>query len=148
MIGLAMTTGSLTLSTFDSPPDDMVRTVDEGLEAHNHSVAPLSEVRALATFAQSPDGTVRGGALGRTWGKCCELLELWVSPDQRGQGTGSALLKLFEQQARQRGCSVFYLTTLSFQAPDFYRRHGYQVTTEISGYPNGIRKFLMQRTEA
>ncbi len=43
---------------------------------------------------------------------------------------------------------MFYLTTLSFQAPEFYRRHGYTTLAEISGYPNGIIKYLMQRTEA
>jgi ribosomal protein S18 acetylase RimI-like enzyme len=61
---------------------------------------------------------------------------------------GSRLLHEFEERARGRGCDVFYLTTLSFQAPDFYRKHGYEVLAQISGYPNGIIKYLMQKTEA
>lgn len=48
---------------------------------------------------------------------------------------------------RARGCSTFYLTTLSFQAPDFYRRHGYAVLASIAGYPDGIVKYLMRRDE-
>ena len=43
---------------------------------------------------------------------------------------------------------MFYLTTLSFQAPDFYRKHGYVSLAEISGYPNGITKHLMHKTGA
>lgn len=61
---------------------------------------------------------------------------------------GSRLLQEFEAHAARRGCNVYYLTTLSFQAPDFYRKHGYASLAEISGYPNGITKHLMQKTVA
>ena len=50
--------------------------------------------------------------------------------------------------ARTRGCGIFYLTTLSYQAPDFYRHHGYEVLARIDGYPDGIAKFLMHKAEA
>lgn len=127
----------------------LLQIVDDGLDAYNQAAAPrLSDVRALSVIARAgAGGEVRGGAIGRTWGACCELLQLWVHEEHRRQGLGSLLLRRFEADARTRGCSVFYLTTLSFQAPDFYRRHGYAVAAEIAGYPDGIRKFWMQRTE-
>jgi hypothetical protein len=43
---------------------------------------------------------------------------------------------------------VFYLTTLSYQGPEFYRKHGYGDLAQISGYPNGIVKHLMHKIEA
>lgn len=137
-----------TIRTTDAPSDDALRVVSDGLEAHNHAAAPLHAVAPLAAWATDADGAVVGGAVGRTWGACCELLELWVAPERRGQGLGTGLLQAFEAHARSRGCRVFYLTTLSYQAPDFYRRHGYAVLARIDGYPDGIAKFLMQRTEA
>jgi ribosomal protein S18 acetylase RimI-like enzyme len=79
---------------------------------------------------------------------CCELLQLWVAAQFRSQGVGSRLMHEFEARARTRGCNIFYLTTLSFQAPEFYRRHGYDVLARIDGYPNGIVKYLMHRAEA
>lgn len=136
------------VETFDAAPDPILQAVDRGLDEHNFSVAPLQDVSPLSAIARDPLGTVQGGAVGRTWGACCELLQLWVSKDQRSRGLGTRLLHQFEQAARSRGCTVFYLTTLSFQAPDFYRKHGYAVAAEIAGYPNGIRKFLMLRSEA
>ncbi|WP_128003675.1 GNAT family N-acetyltransferase [Piscinibacter defluvii] len=132
----------------DTPPEDWLRLVDEGLDRHNYSVAPLNEVRQLAAFATDSQGQVVGGAVGRTWGKCCELLQLWVAQEYRSAGVGSQLLRKFEAHARGRVCSIFYLTTLSFQAPEFYQRHGYVVLAEIAGYPNGIVKYLMHRAEA
>jgi ribosomal protein S18 acetylase RimI-like enzyme len=91
---------------------------------------------------------VIGGAVGRTWGGCCELLQLWVHRDHRGVGTASRLLAEFERQGASRGCHTFYLTTLSFQAPEFYRKRGYSVLARITGYPDGIVKYLMQRQQA
>lgn len=137
----------LTFSTTDAPADDQVLVVDTGLEDYNHSVAPLKDVRPLAALATDESGAVVGGALGRTWGRCCELLQLWVAPAQRGHGVGSRLLGDFEARARTRGCGTFYLNTLSYQAPEFYRKHGYSVLARIDGYPDGIAKFLMQRIE-
>jgi ribosomal protein S18 acetylase RimI-like enzyme len=75
------------------------------------------------------------------------LLQIWVEADSRRRGVGSELLRLFEDRARRRGCRIFYLTTLSFQAPEFYRKRGYKTLAEITGYPNDIRKYLMHRVD-
>lgn len=138
----------LAYSTTDTPSEEMLLALDAGLEEHNHSVAPLTDVRQLAAFATETSGRVVGGATGRTWGRCCELLQLWVSREARSLGVGSRLLRDFEARARTRGCTVFYLTTLSYQAPEFYRRHGYAVLAQIDGYPDGIVKYLMHKAEA
>ena len=53
-----------------------------------------------------------------------------------------------EPGAAARGCSVYYLTTLRFQAPDFYRKHGYASVAEIRGYPQDITKHLMVKKTA
>lgn len=138
---------TLAYTTTDAPAEDSLRAVDAGLERHNHAVAPLAEVSPLAAFATDEAGSVVGGAVGRTWGQCCELLQLWVAAEHRGHGVGARLLHEFEAHARTRGCRVYYLTTLSYQAPEFYRRHGYAVLAQIAGYPDGIVKFLMHRAE-
>jgi GNAT superfamily N-acetyltransferase len=138
---------ALAFSTTDRPSQEALLAVDEGLETHNQASAPLAEVSPLAALAHDSSGRLVGGAVGRTWGRCCELQQLWVEAGLRSQGTGSRLLQDFEAHARRRGCSIFYLTTLSYQAPDFYRRHGYRVLAQIDGYPNGIVKYLMHKVE-
>jgi ribosomal protein S18 acetylase RimI-like enzyme len=138
---------SLSFGTTDEPSAAMLGVVDAGLDQYNQAAAPLGQVRPLAAFATDDAGKVVGGASGRTWGRCCELLQLWVASEHRGEGIGSQLLRDFERHARTRGCDIFYLTTLSFQAPDFYRRHGYGVLARIDGYPDGIAKYLMHKTD-
>lgn len=138
----------LSFTTTDTPPDGPLGTVDAGLDAHNHAAARLGDVRPLAALATDESGAVVGGAVGRTWGGCCELQQLWVAAEHRGDGVGSRLLRDFEARARTRGCHTFYLNTFSFQAPEFYQRHGYAVLAQIAGYPDGIVHYLMQRVES
>ena len=112
------------------------------------SLPPSTASSPLACFARSPAGDVIGGAVGRTWGECCELQQLWVAPEQRQRGIGSRLVRMFEARGRERGCRTFYLYTFSFQAPSFYQALGYRPAHEIRGFPDGIVKYLMMRNVA
>jgi GNAT superfamily N-acetyltransferase len=133
------------LTVHDDVPTADAGVVDSGLGAANDAAAPLHEVRRLASFARTADGTVIGGAVGRTWGSCCELQQLWVAAAWRRRGLGTQLVRAFEQRAQQRGCRTFYLETFSFQAPALYASLGYETRLSIDGFAPGIRKFTMVR---
>ena len=139
------TEGALLLTVHDELPHEPGRVVDVGLGEANEAAAPLHQVHALSAFARLPSGPVVGGAIGRTWGRCCELQQLWVQPGYRRRGWGGRLVRAFEQRAEARGCVTFYLETYSFQAPGLYRSLGYEVAHEISGYAPGIVKYTMVR---
>ena len=129
------------------PDAAAARVVDEGLGDANLAAAPLDEVQSLSAFARTDAGEVVGGAIGRTWGRCCELQQLWVHPDWRRRGIARQLVRAVEAQARERGCGVFYLETFSFQAPAFYRTLGYEARFTIAGFAPGIEKHLMVRED-
>ena len=136
------------LSVHEEISAEEARAIDQGLDDSNAAAAPLHEVRPLHCVARSADGTLIGGAKGRTWGQCCELRQLWVHPAHRLKGIGTRLLRKFEEAAAARGCSVFYLDTFSFQARPFYERLGYEARLEIRGFGPGIAKYIMVRGDA
>ena len=138
----------VTYETYDTSPPDEARIVDNGLGEANFAAAPIGEVVPLTCFARDATGGVIGGVVGRSWGECCELQQIWVAAGHRQHGVGSRLVRLFEDRAKQRGCRTFYLTTFSFQAPSFYKALGYHAAAEIRGFPAGIVNFLMMRTVA
>jgi GNAT superfamily N-acetyltransferase len=127
----------------DTVPAEPGRVVDDGIGQFNDEAAPLHEVQALSCFARGPEDAVIGGAVGRTWGACCELQQLWVQLPYRRGGIGRELMARFEARARERGCRTFYLETFSFQAPGFYQGLGYGVQSQIEGFSAGIVKYLM-----
>lgn len=136
---------ALRYEVLDTLPEDAAGVVDEGIGAFNQSAAPLGDVVPLSSFARASDGRVVGGAVGRTWGECCELQQFWVHEIYRRRGIGAALMDRFEARAAQRGCRLVYLDTFSFQALAFYRARGYRVVHEIRGFAGGIVKYAMQR---
>ena len=138
----------LSLSVHDNVPAEEARVVDRGLEDSNAAAAPVHEVRPLCCFARLESGAVVGGAIGRTWGLCCELKQLWVHPMHRRMGLGTRLVRLFEESAMARGCSTFYLDTFTFQARPFYERLGYEPKLEICGFSPGVTKYIMVRSKA
>ncbi|QNM97611.1 GNAT family N-acetyltransferase [Chitinimonas koreensis] len=133
------------ITVHDDVPPAEGDLVDAGLGAANQAAAPLHEVRPLSCFARLPSGEVVGGAVGRSWGACCELLQLWVDPAWRRRGIGAELVRAFEARAAARGCRTFYLETFSFQAPRLYRSLGYAVRLEIGGFAPGVTKYYMVR---
>lgn len=136
---------TLSFTQHDDVPREAGGIVDQGLGDANEAAAPLYQVRPLSCFARGEAGEVVGGAVGRTWGECCELQQLWVDPARRRQGIGAQLVRLFEARAQSRGCRVFYLETFSFQAPRLYESLGYRTQCTIAGFAPGIEKHLMVR---
>ena len=131
------------VSAHDSYPPQETALVDDGLGEANNAAAPLHEVQPLSCFARTEAGRVVGGAVGRWWGQCCELQQLWVEASYRRRGIGTQLIQAFEARAREHGCSIFYLETFSFQTPHLYELLGYTVAYEHKVYPHGIVKYVM-----
>jgi len=121
------------------------RLIDEGLNRYNVENAVLHEVAPLCLQAVDDRGVLQAGLKGRTWGQCAEVEQLWVDARHRRQGLGSRLMLAFEQSATKRSCKSIYLSTLSFQAPGFYLKLGFEELARVEAHVShlDIVKFWM-----
>ncbi|WP_157728817.1 GNAT family N-acetyltransferase [Actinopolymorpha singaporensis] len=55
------------------------------------------------------------------------------------------LLQAITEEARTRSCTQIVLHTHTFQAPDFYLRHGFEEAGRADGYPAGHAFLLMRK---
>ena len=54
-------------------------------------------------------------------------------------------MDLFEGAAAERGCTLVYLDTFTFQARPFYEKRGYMVVLQTEGFTQGIIKYTMHK---
>jgi GNAT superfamily N-acetyltransferase len=127
------------------PEDGDIRFLDDRINEFNYAATGYTDGALLASFVRDEQGAIVAGMYGWTWGGCCEIRYLWVQEPRRGQGYGSRLLQAAEHEAKRRGCTQVVLDTHSFQAPDFYRRHGYEVVGSVEGYPRGYQKIYLRK---
>lgn len=117
--------------------------VGEALYAFNVEATGIEDGLDLGFIVE--DGGEQVAALvGDTWGATCKIELLWVRADHRGTGLGSRLLTAALDEARARGCTQAILTTHDFQAPGFYRRHGFEAIAEIPDKPKGYVEHIMR----
>ena len=91
--------------------------------------------RDLGIYARDEAGNIVAGLIGSTHGNWLTVKFLWVSESLRGKNIGSEILEQAEETAKGRGCHHVFLDTFSFQAPQFYRKHGYQDVFALEEYP-------------
>ena len=99
---------------------------------------------ALLCLELTLEDELVGAIAGFTWAGFCELRQFWIDERFRRSGHGSALLNGAIEEARARNCSHIYLATFSFQAPDFYKRFGFEVMAVIENRPPGYSDFIMR----
>ena len=118
--------------------------ISQKLDEYNNSITDQIDNSVLDIIITDPSTEeVLGGLVGRT-SLGVFFINLVYLPDYlRKKGLGTKLLKDAEVEAKRRGCSRAVLFTISFQAPDFYRKHGYIIFGEVPCQPPGTTRIFM-----
>ncbi|GAA2654732.1 N-acetyltransferase [Streptomyces vastus] len=100
----------------------------------------------LQLWALDERDELAGGLVGHTWATWLHVTYLWVDEPHRGTGLGSHLLSRAEHLARtEHGCRAARLETWDFQAPEFYKKRGYEVVCVIPDYPPGVTEYTLTK---
>ncbi len=125
---------------FEEHPDDSTRqAIFRGLDEFNLKQVGDANFTQLCFVLRGPNQAIMGGVLGQIFYGGLFIDTLWVAEGLRGLGHGGRLLQSIEDEARKRGAGIVFLDTFSFQAPEFYKRHGYRVFGELPDFPPGQR---------
>ena len=77
--------------------------------------------------AKDDDGKILGAITGRAYYNEVHIGDLIVDRKSRKGGIGSRLVKSVEETFRGRGFKALTLTTFGFQAPEFYKKLGFEI---------------------
>jgi len=134
------------LTVTDAPDDRARAVIADGPAGYNYDKVAYRDFRPLAVLASDPNtGEVIGGLSGRTSFGLLFVERFFLPDNLRGNGLGSRLIALAEEEARRRGCTRAALFTLTFQAPGFYLKQGYEVAAQLECAPPGATRMLMTK---
>lgn len=91
------------------------------------------------------NGEIGTGLSGTTFYSCLAVDLLWVREDLRGQGFGYQLLHSAENEAILRGCTQIQLDTFDFQAPEFYKKDGYEIFGVLDGFVGNHKRYYFRK---
>jgi GNAT superfamily N-acetyltransferase len=119
--------------------------LSESLHDYNSAQTGVRDERRLALFVKDEAGQIVAGLSGWTYYGWLAIDLLWVREDLRGQGLGHKLINAAEEEAIFRGCTQVQLDTFDFQAPEFYRKHGYEVFGVLDGFAGNHKRYYLRK---
>ena len=134
-----------TLTVTDDLSLEQLELLEDRIYEYNVGATGIGDGRWLGVLVRDDEGAIVAGLSGTTWGGSCKVRNVWVREDLRRRGMGTRLLDAAEAEARRRGCHHIVLSSHSFQAPDFYRKRGFEVFAVIDDDPIGHREVYLRK---
>lgn len=119
--------------------------ITEPLGAHSRSQGFAWNPKHV-TLALQDVGGICGGLIGFIQWDWLYIEILAVDPRLRGQGWGRRLIETAEKIAAEESCQGLWLSTFTFQAPDFYDRMGFTQCGRIDDYPPGHSRLFYKKS--
>jgi GNAT superfamily N-acetyltransferase len=128
-----------------APRREDIRVVEEGLNGHAVATAGIAPPKDVAIFVRDEGGRIVAGLTGVDWGGNLHIRLLWVHEDYRGEGYGRRLVHAAELEAAARGLRQMTVSTVSYQAPDFYESCGFERFAVLEDVPVGHSKHYFRK---
>ncbi|WP_095192687.1 GNAT family N-acetyltransferase [Pseudomonas sp. Irchel 3A7] len=136
---------TLRIELTQSPTNEEREAILAPLRDYNTLQAGPGNSELIALLVRGENDEILGGLYARMLYQWL-FIELLSVPEQaRGQGMGSKLMQMAEDLAREKGCVGVWLDTFDFQAPEFYKKHGYSELGQIVDYPPGHKRVFFQK---
>ena len=138
--------GNYEITFSERPTAEEVGILTQGLRGFNESIFGPTHAQSIAFYVRDAGGKIVGGVYG-SYGvfKWLYIDILWVTDELRGRGYGAQLLAAIENEAIKHNCTNVYLDTFSFQAPEFYKKLGYEVFGELEDFPAGHSRIFLRK---
>ncbi len=115
------------ISFVDGLSFDIQDKMEKGLEEYEISHGVDVNFTPFAFILYDENNEVIGVLDAFSSYSCIHIKDLWVDKAHRGKGYGKKLLTELENHFKGKGFNNINTVSCNFQAPDFYKKCGYQV---------------------
>lgn len=116
------------------PAQDDLKILEKGISDYAVRKKNQPPMDAFAFFVRDEHGQIKGGCNGYIYYGCLDIDQLWLDETIRGQGLGTQLMQKAETYAKKNKCLFATLNTMDWEALDFYKKLGYHVEYQRTGY--------------
>ena len=127
--------------------EEIAEELSDKLNRHDEACVPREHADiSICKKAIDENGKLIAGILGGVDGwDNPDIDALWVDESCRRQGIGSALLRAFEQEAKEKGAYRLAIEPFDWNV-GFFRKNGYEkVTGVLEDYPKGHTLYCMEK---
>lgn len=125
--------------------DEVAEELSKRLRRHDESCVPREHPYiSISKKVTDGNGNIVAGIVGGVDGwNGTEIESIWVAEPFRGQGIGSALVRAFEQAAKEHGASEMVVEPYDWNI-EFFRKNGYEkIAGSLEDYPKGHTMYCM-----
>lgn len=98
----------------------------------------------FSIFAKN-NSHIIGGALIWEHSDALYIDVLWCNEKYRKKGIGTKIISMIDAEALNKGLAKIFVDTFSFQAQEFYQKHGFHCIGSIPGYLLGHERIFMRK---
>jgi ribosomal protein S18 acetylase RimI-like enzyme len=102
------------ITTGEPNPEDL-QTLSTGLLSHHASKGHKRTWEKYCIFLKDNNGKAYAGIIVTFLWNGMHIDSLWVDTTLRGQNYGTKLMKMAEDEARKKGCTIAYTDTFTWQ---------------------------------
>ena len=117
------------------------------LEAYTKEIVPNLEQRyEEVSFIYEEQGAILGRIVGFIHWDHLQIELFYVAKNTQGMGIGTKLVNHVEDIALKNGLNYILLETMSFNAPKFYEKNGYEFIAKIKDSPmKGENRYFLKK---
>ena len=125
-------------------PQRIINLLEDRIYEFNSQATGSTDGTLFSKIIQDERGELAAGIAGWIWAGACEITQLWVRIDFRNFGLGTKLLLAAELEAKKRNCNIILVRSYGFQAPSFYKIHGYKIR-HVMNFPKGHKYYILTK---
>lgn len=94
-------------------------------------------------YLKDKDNFPKGALIGYFFRGALFISTLWISEKHRDKGYGTQLMGEAEHKAKEKRCGHIILNTHDFNAPEFYKKLGFEIAGSIPDFPKGNTHYYL-----
>ncbi len=134
-----------TIQFEENPTNAEIQILQDGIADYAKQMKRQEPLKFFGYFVRDNENHIKGGCNGCIYYGCLYIDNLWVAEELRGKTYGTQLMQFAEQFGKNNHALFSTVNTMDWEALGFYKKLGYAVEFERTGYINNSTFYFLKK---